>query len=289
VIVRYRSPAAFAKPPPRPRVGWHGATAGKRPSALTRADTCGNLRRELGVYLLGAIAPADRSTLESHLESCAGCRGQLADLAGLPALLGRVPPDEVDSLVQAEYEGGGGRAPPDRPLGSLLSQAAKRRRHRVRSQLAAAAAAVLAVAAGALYGALGTASRQPATPAPPGAITVRGADSRTHAAAVVTYAVRPWGLQLYVQVKGIATGTHCELEVTDSEGQESVAGSWTIAADDETAWYEASSSVSVTGLSGFVVTAGARQLVRVGVPAPPRKPASPSRSPDNQLKIKAPD
>ena len=46
----------------------------------------------LGVYVLGAIDPADRALVEAHLTTCRDCRDELAGLAGLPALLSRVPP-----------------------------------------------------------------------------------------------------------------------------------------------------------------------------------------------------
>jgi hypothetical protein len=40
--------------------------------------------------------------------------------------------------------------------------------------------------------------------------------------------------------------------------------SWTVAAHDEDAWYQASSSVPVTSVRGFVVTSGVSVLVNVG-------------------------
>ena len=72
-------------------------------------NDCAEVRTSLGVYVVGAIEPAERARLESHLEGCPACRDELAGLAGLPALLGRVdqeqlaqvagpPPDLLDSL-----------------------------------------------------------------------------------------------------------------------------------------------------------------------------------------------
>ncbi len=52
---------------------------------------CARARLELGVYLLGAIEPARRAFVEGHLAACPACRAELALLAGLPALLRRVP------------------------------------------------------------------------------------------------------------------------------------------------------------------------------------------------------
>jgi len=55
------------------------------------AGTCAGVRPQLGVYLTGAIAPADRVVVVRHLTACAGCRAELAGLAGLLALLRRPP------------------------------------------------------------------------------------------------------------------------------------------------------------------------------------------------------
>lgn len=108
----------------------HRTAAGRRPHALTHCAACEELRRELGVYLVGAIGPADRSTLASHLASCSSCRNQLADLAGLPGLLRRVPFDDVNGQVPASGSDGS-NALPDWFLESLLRQVARRKRSRV--------------------------------------------------------------------------------------------------------------------------------------------------------------
>jgi hypothetical protein len=246
--------------------------------------SCAELRSELGVYLVGAIAPEGRHAVENHLASCSSCRDQLAQLAGLPALLRRVPSDEVDSLAPASGPHGDStdgdstdadstgealradRTLPDTHLAALLNRAARRKR-RARSQLAVAAVAGLALGAGTAAGAaaaFGTAATLgTAAGPPPGAITVRGSNPSINANAVVVYAARPWGVQLSIQVTGVAAGTTCVLEVTGADGREWEAGSWTVAAHDEDAWYQASSSVPAISVRGFVVTSGTRVLVNV--------------------------
>jgi len=52
---------------------------------------CTNIRAQLGVYVFGAITPADRVTVVRHLATCPPCRDELAGLAGLPGLLLRPP------------------------------------------------------------------------------------------------------------------------------------------------------------------------------------------------------
>ena len=51
------------------------------------AGTCAGIRPQLGVYLTGAIGPADRAAVVRHLGACADCRAELAGLAALPGLV----------------------------------------------------------------------------------------------------------------------------------------------------------------------------------------------------------
>ncbi len=62
---------------------------------------CAGIRMTLGVYVVGAIDPAERVLVEQHVALCRECRAELAALAGIPALLSRV------TLEQAEGRPGG--------------------------------------------------------------------------------------------------------------------------------------------------------------------------------------
>jgi predicted lipoprotein with Yx(FWY)xxD motif len=64
---------------------------------------CAGIRSQLGVYLTGAIAPADRAAVVRHLAACADCRAELAGLAALPALLRR-PPVRAAALASPDDE-----------------------------------------------------------------------------------------------------------------------------------------------------------------------------------------
>jgi len=61
-------------------------SGGTNPYAPRSMD-CQEARVSLGVYVLGAIDPAERALVDSHLATCRDCRDELAGLAGLPALL----------------------------------------------------------------------------------------------------------------------------------------------------------------------------------------------------------
>jgi hypothetical protein len=53
-----------------------------------------------GVYILGALAPAERAEYERHLPACHSCRHSVARLAVLPGLLGRLDPERALAEVQ---------------------------------------------------------------------------------------------------------------------------------------------------------------------------------------------
>jgi anti-sigma factor RsiW len=58
---------------------------------VSGAGGCAQIRPELGVYVLGAITQAGREVVGRHLMSCPRCRDEVAGLAGIPAMLRRVP------------------------------------------------------------------------------------------------------------------------------------------------------------------------------------------------------
>ena len=61
-------------------------------------------------YVLGALSAAERQEYEDHLTSCPSCRDAVAELAGMPGLLARVPTGEV--LAMGELEGALAAQPP---------------------------------------------------------------------------------------------------------------------------------------------------------------------------------
>jgi Putative zinc-finger len=67
-------------------------------------------------YLLGALSPVERSQYEQHLQGCAACARSVAELAGLPGMLRRLPLDVVESMDAAP----GAAASPDEPVPSSL-------------------------------------------------------------------------------------------------------------------------------------------------------------------------
>jgi hypothetical protein len=225
---------------------------------VTIGGGCAEIRSALGVYVVGAIDPADRAVVEAHLAWCVDCREELAGLAGLPGRLGSVPAADVARLAVEEPVPGGREAGdrPDAALRALLDGAVALRRHLMWRRVTAAAAAMVIAAGGAV--AVSQVLAPPsalsaASPALAWAATVHGGDLRTGTAATVRYAAQPWGLQVQAQVSGIPPGTRCELLVLGADGPVT-AGGWMVAQGHAHAWYALSAPSGLSGVRGFVVT-----------------------------------
>lgn len=97
------------------------------------------LREALGAYVLGGLDPSQRHDVEAHLQTCPECREEVADLAALPPLLGRLRPDEAIGELTS--------APVDVLDGVMVAIADERRRLNTSmwAWRAATAAAVLAL------------------------------------------------------------------------------------------------------------------------------------------------
>lgn len=75
--------------------------------------------------MLGSLSSIERREYAAHLETCDRCRAAVADLSGMPALLGLLSVDDVRSFDDAQPE-----PPPLRPevLTSVLDKVRRRRR-----------------------------------------------------------------------------------------------------------------------------------------------------------------
>lgn len=156
----------------------------------------------LGAYVLGALEPAERRAAERHLASCADCRAEYAEFAGLPVQLDRIRPD--DPRLEP--------VPPSPDLYARVAAAAQPRRRRP-VLLAAAAAAVVLAAGGATWAA------------------VRDTEEvRTATAGSVQLSVtadgRNDGTALDVTVAGLPAGVNCRLVIVDDDGNRHEAGEW---------------------------------------------------------------
>jgi hypothetical protein len=232
---------------------------------MTPVWECTDARTSLGVYVLGAIDPAERALVDAHLLTCQDCRDELAGLAGLPALLARVNQDEIsrrtsEDTVRAVTDD----RPPGELIGTVLDLAAARRR-RTRWRFAAAAAAVVAVAGG-LFGGLSsiTTTRTVAIPVSPGDThweTVEATSAVTGASASVAYSHELWGDAFEVLVDHIPVGTTCQLWVVHPSGTRTQVAAWTTAGDEGSVWYAGSMPITAEPISSFQITADKKVLL----------------------------
>ncbi|HEX9540761.1 MAG TPA: zf-HC2 domain-containing protein [Streptosporangiaceae bacterium] len=230
---------------------------------MTGAGVCGEIRRVLGVYVLGAIDPAGRALVDMHLAWCRDCREELAGLASLPALLGRVSAAEAEGLARDEAGWDSYGRLPAESLPRLLEQTVRIRSQRRWRGVAVAAAALAIVASGSV------AVQRVLSPA--GSLessqaswkTVSSHNHVTLARATVDYGPQAWGTKMDVHISGIPAGTACQVWVVNSRGQETAAGSWTVSRDHQDVWYPASASLPASDVRGFEITAGGKDLVTV--------------------------
>ncbi len=236
---------------------------------MSSTASCRQIRHALGVYVLGAIDPVDRAQVDEHLATCPECREELAGLAGLPALLRRVPTAEAERLAVADPAE---EAQLDAAAAELLPSALARttlvrRKRRWRELAAAAAVAVLALGAGAA----GAHLLQSGTPAPGRAVagqglhwhTVASTSTASEAGLIVKYARKPWGTTMQIRVWGIRPGTVCQFVVVDVHGHRWVLGGWRVNYSGGPAWYPVSTSLADGQLRTFEVTAAGHVLASV--------------------------
>jgi hypothetical protein len=98
-------------------------------------------------YVLGALSTEDRRAFERHLATCPECTADVAELAGLPGILGKLSSDDAVALLDsAPTIDAHLRDSAHTPgLVQRLAVAAVRRRRRVRLGMLGAVVAIVAV------------------------------------------------------------------------------------------------------------------------------------------------
>ncbi len=234
---------------------------------MTQTWDCTEARPSLGVYVLGAIDPVERGLVDAHLETCRECRDELAGLAGLPALLARLDPDEV-SRISAEdpVHVGADEHPPAELIGAVLDMA-KARRRRDRWRYLSAAAAVVVIAAGLFGGLKAATSTTTKVPVPTGSEAsweiARGTSQATGASATVAYSGELWGSAFEVLVDHIPMGTTCQLWVVHPDGTRTQVAAWTTSRDEGHVWYAGSMPRTAGPVGTFQITADHQVLVSI--------------------------
>jgi len=243
---------------------------------MTQQMDCAEVRLSLGVYVLGAIDPAERAMVDSHLAGCRDCRDELAGLAGIPALLSRVGAEEAFALAENDGPpadlaavGPGAAEPPRELLATVIDLTSARRRRRRWREAGLGVAAALIVAVG-VFGGLRLGSSPPQStqasaqfPGPAAGPWQTVSGHSQDMTATVMYRPMGWGSQLAAKVSGIPIGTTCQMWALGANGSRTLVGSWETDNREGTVWYPASAAVPAGQLHGFVITVGTSSAITV--------------------------
>lgn len=205
-------------------------------------------------YVLGMTGPDDRREFERHLTTCQACSTAVAELAGMPGILGALGRDEAVSMSvdadSAQQDDAGRRvAGHDPELVTRLAVLAGRRRRRNRILTGTTG---VAAAAGLLVG--GFAIGSAVDP------TNQAASSSRQAAAVAMTQINPGVMSANISVSKKSWGTRfdwtChylntaawnggnpryELVATNNDGTQTIVASWTASGPKTTALAASSS------------------------------------------------
>jgi Putative zinc-finger len=245
---------------------------------MTQQMDCAEVRLSLGVYVLGAIDPAERAQVDSHLAGCRDCRDELAGLAGIPALLSRVGAEEAFALAESDGPpatlaavGQGAAEPPPELLATVIDLTSARRRRRRWRDASLGVAAALVIAAG-VFGGLRLGSSPPQAseasaqfPGPAAGPWQTVSGQSQSMTATVMYRPMGWGTQLAAKVSGIPVGTKCQMWAIGAGGTRTLVGSWVTDNREGTVWYPASAAVPAGQMHGFVITVGTSSSITVQV------------------------
>lgn len=182
-----------------------------------------------GSYVLGSLAPAERSDFERHLARCDECARSVREMAGLPGLLARVPVDVLERPVAVQPL-------PATLLPALVAAAEHDQRRRTTrvAGLAAAAVAVVALGTAGIVTALDHDPDGAAAPtaavstAPPQRLRSLGSYSAT---GWISLTPVGWGTRLdltceYEHEYGGSGGTTYVLLVRTTDGRVEEAATW---------------------------------------------------------------
>ncbi len=217
------------------------------------------IRELLGSYVLGHGSAEERLAVQAHLDGCAACRAEVAELAPLEAALTLVdvahldeapgPPPELGEVIFARIDA------------ELELVAARDRRHRERRRGRAKLAAAMVSCAAALV--IGFALAWQLKPEPPDVprepVAVRSLDVDVD----VTQAdliPHTWGVEIQLEAEGFDAGATYRAVVIDATGAARPAGEF-IGIGDDSMLCNLNSSVLRGDATGFEITDDAGEVV----------------------------
>lgn len=195
-------------------------------------------------YVLGLLGAEDRRAFEIHLKQCPTCSAAVAELAGMPALLGAITAEQATALVAGAALSGVAHEPS--LVAALARRVARRRlRRRAIGTVLGVAAAVLLVCAGTAIGSAGVAPQQSAA-ASHAPLVPMTAVAATTMSASLGITEKGWGTRLdwTCDYSGQSPYTEgYELVVTTKDGEQHVLASWTTTSGSHAGDLSASTSL----------------------------------------------
>ncbi|MDQ4040021.1 MAG: zf-HC2 domain-containing protein [Actinomycetota bacterium] len=177
------------------------------------------LRESLGAYVLGHLDPGEAEVVQAHLDTCAQCRADIAELGPVAAALSTARPRLA---VDAGQVPAGLHARID---AAISAEAGRRRRTRalrsVGAVLVAASVIVLMV-----IGVVSLLDRAPSTPTPEVVAVVVDSDLDSVDASAGLIA-HTWGTEVKLQTTGLDAGAPYRAVVLGAGDQQFPAGTFT--------------------------------------------------------------
>ncbi|MDQ0676746.1 hypothetical protein QFZ30_000128 [Arthrobacter pascens] len=177
------------------------------------------LHQLLGAYLLGGLDAEDTLRFQAHIQECADCQAELAELEKLPTLLNALPVPDAVALTASRGTAAGAEPVPSVPRAVLDRLAARRRTSRRRR---AALVGAVAAACLALGLAAGPVLNRP--PQPDASYSVQSGDGLRFS---IDLARKTWGTELAVNGSSLPLDGTLSLWIRDRDGGEDRACAWT--------------------------------------------------------------
>lgn len=211
--------------------------------------TCEHWRGLMALDVVGQLDDAERLALDAHVEGCAECRDQRAELAGLPGALAVADPHhmETSDLPPALHQA----------VVTRLRADARRDRRRRRARVVNLSAAAAVVAAAVLVG------LQPWQGAPGRTVPLTGTPG---VLASVTLVPEAWGTKVQLQETGQAGGQVLTVSMRSSSGRWWQAGTYQTVAG-RTVSVDLACAVPASSVYGVYVRNAAGRTVLRAEPA----------------------
>lgn len=206
-------------------------------------------RDTAGAYVVGALDAEERAAFDEHLRTCDRCAAEVVELAPLPALLSRVPVDELDSATE-------GRDRVESVVDAVRADISRTERSRRRWQRLAAAA-VVALVVGAVGVLIGGGADGTDDVAERSGVPLVIESALRGVSGDVVADERAWGTYVHLSVEGLPERDRYEVWVVDRAGAWHHAGTWG-PTDGGGARLGASSHVLIDDVDRVVVTSADR-------------------------------